>query len=803
MSGLKKSGFAALLFLISSVLTLFPAVQAGEDGSTTPVQGKNLRLAADGATDYRIVLPAAPTPVQTTAASELANYLKESTGAEFPIISETEIDANAEKLLIVGPSALSKKFLGDAEEKIGCDGILLETNGSRLIFSGHPERGPLYAVDTFLEEALGVRWWTSDAQFVPKHPTLDVAPIHRNYAPKLISRESFYRDPHDGERGGVFSARMKCNGHFNRIAPEYGGHLPILYWAHSFAQILPPQKYFAEHPEWYPLIGGERKDGYLQLCLTNEEMFREFVRVLLKQLRQNPKTKFVSVSQNDGQGWCECPACQKLVDENGSQAGPLLDFVNRVAAEVEKEFPDVLVETLAYNQSRFAPSKIRPRDNVVVRLCTIECSFVTPLAEGGRNATFKENIDKWSAISKNLYIWDYVTNFLNYMCLNPNYAALAPNIRYFVDHHAVGIFEQGDAECSAGDFVRLRNWVISKLLWDPSLDQRALENEFLAGYYSPSVAPILREYLDLITSAGQKADIFIGCYMANTEKWLDTPTLIRATELMNRAEETARTDEAADPVRFAGLTKKLERESLPVRLAWISELAKRRVDLVTQKLAAPLPDDMTRYYSDFTRIIVESGAGSNREGGHGAFADWLETLSVRFGPAAEPPEVCRTLPAGSWCDAQEFDFRLAGLNRWVFLDKDAAASNGYAARMPGDHIQWAAALYASLAPSLASPSGKSPDENGRVNCRVLLFARCDKRENAAGSALTLGIHDEENKKGIFGKTLSVEELAGPEYKQFDLGVFPLDAKTLLWTAPVNRPDAVPNVYIDRIVLIRE
>ena len=55
----------------------------------------------------------------------------------------------------------------------------------------------------------------------------------------------------------------------------------------------------------------------------------------------------------------------------------------------------------------------------------------------------------------------------------------------------MAMFEQGDAGSRVGDFVRLRAWLISHLMWDPSRDEKALIHEFLEGYYGPA-APHLR-----------------------------------------------------------------------------------------------------------------------------------------------------------------------------------------------------------------------------------------------------------------------------------------------------------------------
>ena len=591
-----------------------------------------LRLADSGVTDYSVVLPETPTAVQRTAAEELASFLNQVTGATFPILSESQVEEQAkdkEKLLVIGPGALSKQLLAcvgaEPEETLGQDGIILQTAGSSIVFSGHPDRGMLYAVYTFLEDYVGCRWWTRTESTIPKIERLDIAPPAVRYQPVLLWRDTSYLDIRQGDEGGIFCARRKFNGSCAPVPPQYGGYVTIRLGCHTFYPILPPKDYFDEHPDWYALVDGKRLKENGQLCLTNPEMKREFVRSVLRILDENPGTRIISVSQNDCGGWCQCPECQKLVDENLSQSGPLITFVNEVAEAVEKERPGVVVETLAYQASRFAPAKVRPRDNVLIRLCAIENSFLTPMEEGGRNQSLVEEIEKWSAIAKQLFIWDYVTNFHNYMLPHPNLQVLAPNIRFYARNHAVGIYEQADSWCVAGDFVRLRCYLISKLMWNPSLDQREIENDFLTGYYSPAVGAPLRQYLDLITETAVRSDINLSCYMETTYDWLDTAALVKATELMNRAIAAAEEDQRREPERFAGLVDKVLRESIPVHLAWLLDWKKRQDDLARQNIPSPIAGG-EEYYEEFRTLLEQNQVDCAKEGKRKEYQEWLDAL---------------------------------------------------------------------------------------------------------------------------------------------------------------------------------
>ena len=56
-----------------------------------------------------------------------------------------------------------------------------------------------------------------------------------------------------------------------------------------------------------------------------------------------------------------------------------------------------------------------------------------------------------------------------------------------------GIFEEGDEGHRGGDMEELKNWLIGKMLWDPTLDPEALIQQFLAGYFgeAPGVPAIV------------------------------------------------------------------------------------------------------------------------------------------------------------------------------------------------------------------------------------------------------------------------------------------------------------------------
>ena len=484
------------------------------------------KIARDGQAEAVIVVAEGASEPVRHAATELARFLKQITGADFEIVSSID---TAKHRILVGPEAVRMIRPGFSTKGLGREGIVIRSLGKDLILAGGEPRGTLYAVYTFLEDHCGCRWWSSTASTIPSKPTLNASKLRIRYVPPLEYRSPFWFDAFDGD----WAARNKCNGQSHRLGPEHGGRHIYEGHVHTFYRLIPPARYFEDHPEWFSMIDGRRTHDRTQLCLTNEEMRTELVRNLKTNLRNNPAATIASVSQNDWHGNCQCPKCAAIESEEGSPAGLMLRFVNSVAKEIEQEFPDLAISTLAYQYTRRPPKITKPRDNVIVRLCSIECSFSAPLAHE-RNKAFRDDIVGWSKICDRVYIWDYTTNFRHHIMPHPNLRVLGPNVRFFVDHNAKGIFEQGAYTTNGAEMAELRAWVLAKLLWDPTRDGQQLIDEFVQGYYGPA-APHIKAYIQTMHEAVEQSEDWLGCFSGHKARFLSFETLSKGWRQLQAA----------------------------------------------------------------------------------------------------------------------------------------------------------------------------------------------------------------------------------------------------------------------------
>ena len=460
--------------------------------------GGEAMLAQNGKSEYRIVLPPNAAPGERYAAEELQSFVKQSTGAELPIVDAAAAPADCEIILGTGPRFT--ELAPDVVVKGLCDeGYVIRTVGRKLLIGGAAPRGTLYGVYEFLENTLGVRFFAADCIKVTEHKTLPIPQLDRRFRPAWEYREIYYahlRDP-------IFSARLRLNGSSHVLTEKQGGGWRWEPFGHSFYTLVPPDKFGKEHPEYYALIGGKRDVGG-QLCLTNPDVANVAAESVLRILREKPDTKIFSVSQMDWGKWCECERCRKFNElerrptsfKDHCEIPAVIYFCNQIGERIEKEFPDVTLNTLGYCGTWCAPATYKPRRNVSIHYAPIGLCYSHPVEnDPGHNDWIHSHLDEWQDLGAKYYIWDYVVTFSHFMVPHPNWDVLKPNLITYRKHGATGYF--GQANYVRGEFAELRAYVLAKLLWDDSLETNALMDEFIKAFYGPAAPPI-SDYITML-----------------------------------------------------------------------------------------------------------------------------------------------------------------------------------------------------------------------------------------------------------------------------------------------------------------
>lgn len=499
----------------------------------------------DHAAVGRIIIAQNADSTTTWAAQELSRALRAMSSAYIWISDDRATRKSGDILL--GKSRLTEELNLDGRiDALPREGYFYCTTEENLVIGG-VGRGLLYGVYGFLEEVLGCRFFSPEVEHFPQRGTIDLTNLDRTDSPAMEYREPYLTEcktmPH-------FAARRRVNGQSFPLHEEHGGKVRYAdgYFVHTFTKLLPPDEYFDEHPEYYAQVDGQRLREKTQLCLTNPEVLRIVTANVLEALRKEPDAGIFSVSQDDNYNGCNCEKCRTIHESEGSMAGAMIYFVNKVAEAVEKEFPDVVIDTLAYQWTRKPPKFARPRHNVCVRLCSIECCFLHPLRECRQDDPDAPNLDLsqpfaddligWGKICDRLYIWDYVTNFSHYWMPHPNFHVLADNIRFFRENGVKGVFEQGCSEVGGGEMTDLRAYLLSKCLWDPDIDENVAIDEFLSGVYGIS-GVYIKKYLEIVYQAVMDAGCHLYCFNHPDKPWHTMELVERCEVLFDQAEAVA------------------------------------------------------------------------------------------------------------------------------------------------------------------------------------------------------------------------------------------------------------------------
>ena len=384
----------------------------------------DMTLAKNGKSPYVIVVSGNASPSEKHAAHELAHFIHQISGAELPIIRE-RAKAPA-KMIVLGDGQTLRSLKPNIDFKdLGEEGFAIKCVGPHLVIAGGRLRGTMYGVYTFLEETLGCRWYSSKVSSIPKKPTITLKPLNIVQKPDFEYREPFYVDAFDGD----WAARNKCNSNSARLDADHGGKVIYGKFVHTFAELFPPAKYYKDHPEYFSLVNGKRQDGYAQICMSNPEVMKIATDTVMEWIAANTDAKIFSVSQNDCHANCQCDRCKAIDAEEGSPSGLLLRFVNAIAEEVEKKYPNVLIDTLAYQWTEAPPKITKPRANVRVRLCPIAACEFHDYETCQNNKSIVDNLKNWNKVTDNLYIWHYNTDFGHFMMPFPDLDQLGTSAR--------------------------------------------------------------------------------------------------------------------------------------------------------------------------------------------------------------------------------------------------------------------------------------------------------------------------------------------------------------------------------------
>ncbi|MBI2438646.1 MAG: DUF4838 domain-containing protein [Lentisphaerae bacterium] len=433
-------------------------------------------LVKDGKEAWPIFTPTNATGPERQAAAQLASYLGKMSGAKFTV-------SNAPATM-PSPAIFVGAYDPAVIKQLGPEDFIIRAQKKQVVIAGGHWRGTTYGVFAFLEQ-LGCRWWSFNEEDVPQAAML-----------KLKQQNTIVKAPFAIHRIWNNEAQETKNFFNFKLRSD---SLEQFAGGHTLYPLLTP--YATNHPEIYPLNGKKRAANKLHFCYLAPGIADYLAEALAKEVeahKRNVKDWIYFAGMGDWYGgMCECADCKKVYAEetwvdpdgrtNAAYTATLLRMINATAEKLEARYPGVRVGTFAYMSLEAPPAKTVPRANVVIRVPRLRHCTVHAAETCGGNRAFRRNLERWCELAPGrVYVWEYGASFKNFLFPFPCLYSMAENLKFYHKLGVRGVEIQGNYVSLGGDLAVLKNYVWSKIFWNPTADPRAVLTNFCQGYFGPA-----------------------------------------------------------------------------------------------------------------------------------------------------------------------------------------------------------------------------------------------------------------------------------------------------------------------------
>lgn len=484
------------------------------------------------------VVQGMPSTVETYAAQQLQNAFVFATGLQ-PAINPSIPAAIQIK---IGVASRFSSGVGDSSDHAYTIRRSLDDN---IELVGNSTAAVLWAVTDFCDKVLHVSWPIADENMV-----LEGSPQSRIEVRQLCIITS----PDFSRRGWTLGENTNGYAYENNIDDWMSHnrqsittvHYPDLNIAdslspynrlvqrgiepdttiHSFGWLVSCADYFSTHPEYFPLINGQRVcdvtgDVGTQLCLSNSNVQDIIYSKAFSAIRTYSKMKCFGIVPNDSSsdGWCQCAAC-KALDGNqintGVYSNRLIWFVNQIANRLATNNPGKYIGTLAYS-NYVQPPDINVASNVYVTFCTGGRNLMRKLTDPTdlTNASIMQNLNGWLAKASNVSLWDYYWYSGIARCPAPFSHTLSQE---FSELHALGLKGVSSQTISTNwPGLRLACYTFARSTWDTSLNFDEILMEYCKKRYG-TASSVMNSYYSMYENIlSQRVPILMTIYGAGEQ----------------------------------------------------------------------------------------------------------------------------------------------------------------------------------------------------------------------------------------------------------------------------------------------
>jgi hypothetical protein len=422
----------------------------------------SIAIAAQGKSDYSIVLPAKAPYSVTEAAAELQKDIQLATGAMLPIqvdsASTGPVTPSAKHFISLGATRQAKAA-GFSADGMADEAYRIVTHGGNLYILGPDtpdggwtknngiSNGTADGVYVFLEDELGVRWLMPGeiGRDVPQRPVLELKEIDRSGAPMFNYRQLSpcytYTNPQQYEKALAWMHHMRVGGSGGGHSVDFRGSANFSYGHYWWRTVnhggsnrtdtAAVKALYQAHLDWFAMNhAGQRPppaNEHAKFETTNSDLVRWYAQQAIDRLKASGRPATYSLSPSDGSGWSQGPASKALYDPSPatlldpeakagqpSMSSLVLKWYHDVAEVVQKEYPQGRLSGFIYAQYLYPPRKFQMKlpENFTPVLA-FSPSYDFGLYRDKNQEIFQYVMDSWAKVApSNWYFYSLPNQLL-------------------------------------------------------------------------------------------------------------------------------------------------------------------------------------------------------------------------------------------------------------------------------------------------------------------------------------------------------------------------------------------------------
>lgn len=468
-----------------------------DDGSKTI--SKDVEVVKDeyivrrGKTDYVIVTENAPSSDVKTAASEFTTFFKEATGLTLPVMQDKDTTGKEKKIISFGSTSYARLALASTGEELGKGTYRVAGKDGKLFVIGGSPSDVLYGAYKLLNYMFGYEFYQDGVYEIAK----DVKDLNYFKADKTVTASIPMRADYSGMNLYGSTIASKRLGLMEDYHITVSNH-------HNSLNIVSPETYGEKYSEWFATSGQ-------QLCYTAHGdkdkldamvnvVADYFVKELLKE--ENLIKTYAAFSMMDvKKSWCTCSACETAKATYGATSGAMLVTCDKIGKKITEKLAEkgddrkVKIVTLLYLDTEDVPVDVKEGkyvknanlgglENVTAMWACMTMKTHSLAWSAPENAAALNMLEKMNAVFDEFWVWDYGTNFNDYLLPFDTFNAMAEDMKLLSNYNiGLYLYQLANSAHNVSGFNSLKLYLLSKLMVDPTLDVDELTNDYFSHAY--------------------------------------------------------------------------------------------------------------------------------------------------------------------------------------------------------------------------------------------------------------------------------------------------------------------------------